>query len=107
LAASVTRGPFAALSSGSVDRNPTMARACPPGSPALVWGWAPKLYVGQGWQSTVPYPNVYGPAISPAIRKTAEPVARAGIDRANCVVDPTSIKRRDCPSERPEQPLGY
>jgi hypothetical protein len=36
--------------------------------------------------------------------KAAEPVVRAGIDRANCVVDATNIKRLECPSERPEQP---
>jgi hypothetical protein len=98
---------LAAFSSDSVNRDPTLARACRPGSPALVWGWAPELYVGQDWQSTVPYPNVFVLAVNPAIREAAEPVVRAGIDRANCVVDATNIKRRECPSGRPEQSLSY
>jgi len=55
----------------------------------------------------VPYPNVFGLALSPAIREAAEPVVSAGIDRANCVVDATNIKRRECRNERAEQPLSY
>ena len=101
------RGALAAFSSDSVNRNPAMARACPPGSPALVWGWAPEIYIGQDWQSTIPYTTPYGLAMSPAIREAAEPVVRPGIEHAKCVVDATNIKRRDCPSERPEQRLTY
>lgn len=65
----------------------------PPGSSALVWGWAPEIFVEQDWQNTVPYPNVLGMAINPAIRDSAEPIMRAGIDQASCVVDATNVKR--------------
>jgi hypothetical protein len=97
---------LAAFSADSVHRNPTMARACPPGSRAMVWGWAAELYIEQDWQSTTPYPNLYGLAISPALKETAEPVVRAAIDRANCVVDATNVKRIKCPGERPEAPVA-
>ncbi|AXN44274.1 hypothetical protein DSM43518_05048 [Mycobacterium marinum] len=97
----------AAFSANSVHRNSSMARACPPGSSALVWGWAPEIFVEQDWQNTVPYPNVLGMAINPAIRDSAEPIMRAGIDQASCVVDATNVKRPQCPPLRSEHPLGY
>jgi hypothetical protein len=96
---------LAAFSADSVHRNPTMARACPPGSKAMVWGWAGELYIEQDWQSTTPYTNVYGLAASPAFKETAEPVVRAGIDQAKCVVDSTSVKRIKCPGERLDAPV--
>ena len=34
----------AAFSPDAVNRNPVLARACPPGSLALVWGWATELH---------------------------------------------------------------
>ncbi|MGB9222640.1 hypothetical protein [Mycobacterium sp.] len=97
---------LAAFSSDSVHRNPTMARACPPGSRAMVWGWAGELYIEQDWQSTTPYTNVYGLATSPAFKESAEPVVRAGIDRANCIVDSTSVKRIKCPGETLDAPVA-
>ncbi|WP_239655194.1 hypothetical protein [Mycobacterium riyadhense] len=97
----------AAFSTDAVNRNASMARACPPGSSALVWGWAPELHIAQDWQSTVPYANILGLAASPAIRDAAEPVVRAGIDRASCVIDATNLKRPQCPVVRTEQPVGY
>jgi hypothetical protein len=97
---------LAAFSPDSVHRNPTMARACPPGSKAMVWGWAGELYIEQDWQSTTPYTNVYGLASSDAFKKSAEPVVRAGIDQADCVVDSTSVKRIKCPGERLDAPVA-
>jgi hypothetical protein len=97
---------LAAFSPDSVHRNPTMARACPPGSRAMVWGWAAELYIEQDWQMTSPYTNLYGFAINPALKETAEPVVRAGIDRASCVVDTTDVKRIKCPGERIEAPVA-
>jgi hypothetical protein len=85
------RGAAAAFSSDSVNRNPELARACPPGSRALVWGWKNELYVAQDWKSTIPYPNVLNLSMSPANRETGEPVIREGIERADCVVETTSI----------------
>jgi hypothetical protein len=64
-----------------------------PASPALVWGWAAELYVAQDWQSTMPYVNVLGLSMSPANREVGKPMVRAGIERAGCVIDATSIKR--------------
>jgi hypothetical protein len=81
----------AAFSPDSVNRNPELARACPPGLPALVWGWKNELYVAQDWQSTIPYPNVLNLSMSPANRESGEPVIRAGIERAKCVVETNSI----------------
>lgn len=98
---------LAAVSADSVARNPTMARDCPPGSRAMVWGWAPEIYIAQDWQSTTPYPNVLGMAISPTIRDGAEPMVREGIDRARCVVDATNLTRPQCPGARTERPLTY
>ncbi|OBK96465.1 hypothetical protein A5645_08455 [Mycobacterium asiaticum] len=97
----------AAFSGNSVNRNSALARACPPGSRALVWGWAAELYVAQDWQSTMPYLNVLGLSTSPANRKAAEPIVRTGIDRADCVVDATSIKRPACRSDRLEPRVSY
>jgi hypothetical protein len=97
---------LAAFSPNSVHRNPIMARECPPGSRAMVWGWAGELYIEQDWQSTTPYTNVYGLATSPAFKESAEPVVRAGIDQANCVVDTTSVKRIKCPGETLEAPVA-
>jgi hypothetical protein len=97
---------LAAFSADSVHRNPTMARACPPGSRAMVWGWAGELYIEQDWQSTTPYTNLYGLAFSPAFKETAEPVVRAGIEQANCVVDTTYVKRIKCPGETLEAPVA-
>ncbi|HET7072486.1 MAG TPA: hypothetical protein VFI55_00175, partial [Mycobacterium sp.] len=85
------RGAAAAFSSNSVNRNPELARACPPGSRALVWGWKNELYVAQDWKGTIPYPNVLNLSMSPANRETGEPVIREGIERADCVVETTSI----------------
>jgi hypothetical protein len=82
-------GAAAAFSADSVNRNPALARACPPGSPAMVWGWKNELYVAQDWESTIPYPNVLNLSMSPANRESGEPVIRAGIDRADCVVETT------------------
>jgi hypothetical protein len=79
----------AAFSADSVNRNPELARACPPGSPAMVWGWKNELYVVQDWQSTIPYPELLNLSMSPANRETGEAVIRAGIDRADCVVETT------------------
>jgi hypothetical protein len=35
-------------------------------------------------------------------RESGEPVVRAGIDRADCIVDATLMKRPECPDPRPE-----
>ncbi|MHA7651322.1 hypothetical protein ACX9NE_14910 [Mycobacterium sp. ML4] len=101
------QGAAAAFSRDSVKRNPALAHACPPGSRALVWGWAAELYVAQDWQSTMPYLNVLGLSTSPANWQAAEPVVRTGIDRADCVVDASNIKRPSCPVDRPEQLVTY
>ncbi len=97
---------LAAFSSESVHRNPTMAGACPPGSRAMVWGWAAELYIEQDWQATMPYTNLYGFAVSPALKDTAEPLVRAGIERAKCIVDSTNVKRIKCPGERIDAPVA-
>lgn len=97
----------AAFSRDSVNRNPALSRACPPGSRALVWGWAAELYVAQDWQSTMPYLNVLGLSTSPANRKAAEPIVRNGIEQAECVADASSIKRPVCPVNRHEQGVSY
>ncbi len=96
---------LAAFSADSVHRNPTMARECPPGSRAMVWGWAGELYIDQDWQSTTPYTIVGGMAYSDAYKKSAEPVVRAGIDQAKCVVDTSSVKRAKCPGESIDAPV--
>jgi hypothetical protein len=91
----------AAFSPDSVNRDPALARACPPGSKAMVWGYAAELYVAQGWQSTLPYLNV-GTLTLGDNRESGEPVVRAAIDRADCIADATLMKRRECPDQRPE-----
>jgi hypothetical protein len=96
------RAAAAAFSPDSVNRDPALARACPPGSKAMVWGYAPELYIAQDWQSTLPYLNV-GTLTMGNNRESGEPVVRAAIDRADCIVDATLMKRRDCPDPRPEQ----
>jgi hypothetical protein len=96
---------LAAFSPNSVHRNPVMARECPPGSKAMVWGWAGELYIEQDWQSTTPYTQVGGLAYSDAYKKSAEPVVRAGIDQAKCVVDTSSVKRAKCPHESVDAPV--
>jgi len=99
------QGAAAAFSPNSVNRNPALARACPPGSPAIVWGYAAELYIAQDWQSTIPYTGVALLGVGgPANREAGEPLVRAGIDRADCVLDATLMKRPGlCPDERPEQ----
>jgi hypothetical protein len=97
---------LAAFSSDSVHRNPEMARECPPGSKVMVWGWAGELYIEQDWQSTTPYTQVGGLAYSDAYKKSAEPVVRAGIDQAKCVVDTARVKRIKCPGERLDAPVA-
>jgi hypothetical protein len=91
----------AAFSPDSVNRDPALARACPPGSKAMVWGYAAELYVAQDWQSTLPYLNV-GTLTLGDNRESGEPVVRAAIDRADCIADATLMKRRECPDPRPE-----
>jgi hypothetical protein len=95
------RGAAAAFSPDSVNRDPALARACPPGSKAVVWGYAPELYVAQDWQSTLPYLNV-GTLATGGNQESGEPVVRAGIDRADCIVDATLLKRPICPEQRSE-----
>jgi hypothetical protein len=94
----------AAFSPDSVNRDVALTSACPPGSPALVWGWAAGLYVAQGWQNTMPYLNVVLLSPSPANREAGEPVVRAGIERAECVVEKTTICS-GCPRLPPESML--
>lgn len=98
----------AALSPESVITNPTLSRYCPPDSRALVWGWASEFAIAQNWTSTIPYPNIYGIAIDPGIRKSAEPVFRHGIESARCILDATNLAR-SCPppAERPAHPIGF
>jgi hypothetical protein len=91
----------AAFSPDSVNRAPALARACPPGSKAMVWGYAEELYVAQDWQSTLPYLNV-GTLTMGDNREAGEPVVRSAIDRADCIVDATLMKRPECPDPRPE-----
>jgi len=99
------RAAAAAFSPDSVNRDPALARACPPGSKAMVWGYAPELYIAQDWQSTSPYTDMVGLAVgAPSSRESGEPVVRAGIDRADCIVDATLMKRPICPDPRPELP---
>jgi hypothetical protein len=95
------RGAAAALSADSVNRDPALARACPPGSKAMVWGYAPELYVAQDWQSTLPYLNL-GTLATGGNRESGEPVVRGAIDRADCIVDATLLKRSICPEQRSE-----
>jgi len=95
------RGAAAAFSADSVNRDPALARACPPGSKAMVWGYAPELYVAQDWQSTLPYLNV-GTLTVGKNRESGEPVVRNAIDRADCIVDATLMQRPQCPDPRPE-----
>ncbi len=99
------RAAAAAFSPDSVNRDPALARACPPGSKAMVWGYAPEIYIAQDWQSTSPYTDMVGLAVgAPSNRESGEPVVRAGIDRADCIVDATLMKRPICPDPRPELP---
>jgi hypothetical protein len=95
----------AAFSPDSVNRDPALARACPPGSKAMVWGYAPELYVAQDWQSTLPYLNV-GTLSMGGNRESGEPIVRTGIDQADCIIDATLMKRPECPAQRLEQ-LGW
>jgi hypothetical protein len=95
------RAAAAAFSPDSVNRDPALARACPPGSKAMVWGYAPELYLAQDWESTLPYLNV-GTLTMGDNRESGEPVVRAAIDRADCIVDATLMKRRECPEPRPD-----
>jgi hypothetical protein len=96
----------AAFSADSVNRDPALAHACPPGSPVLVWGYASELYVAQGWRSTMPYANVGTLSAAPANRESSEPVVRAAIEQSDCIVDATFLKRAICPKELNEQ-LGF
>jgi hypothetical protein len=91
----------AAFSADSVNRDPALARACPPGSKAMVWGYAPELYLAQDWQSTLPYLNV-GTLATGGNWESGEPVVRTGIEQADCIADATLMKRRDCPDKRSE-----
>jgi hypothetical protein len=70
----------------------------------MVWGFAAEIYIAQDWQSTSPYMNVATLHMGgPANKELGEPVVRAGIDRADCIVDATLMKRPECTDERPEQ----
>jgi hypothetical protein len=94
----------AAFSPDSVNRDPALARSCPPGSKAMVWGYAPEIYIAQDWQSTSPYMDITGLIVgAPANRESGEPVIRTAIERADCIVDATLMKRPQCPDERPDQ----
>ena len=94
----------AALSPDSVNRIPALTRACPPGSKAMVWGYAAELYIAQDWQSTSPYMGDLGilAVEGSANRETGESVVRTAINRADCIVDATLIKSPVCPGERSE-----
>jgi len=89
------------FSADSVHRDPGLAGACPPGSKAMVWGYAPEIYLAQDWQSTLPYLNV-GTLTMGDNRQSGEPIVRSAIDRADCIVDATLMKRPECPEPRPE-----
>jgi hypothetical protein len=94
----------AAFSPDSVNRIPALTRACPPGSKAMVWGYAAELYIAQDWQSTSPYMGDLGilAVEGSANRETGESVVRTAINRADCIVDATLIKTPVCPGERSE-----
>jgi hypothetical protein len=77
----------AAFSPDSVLRNDALAGVCPSGTPAVVWGWAPELYLAQDWTVQSPYPNTLGLTANPQNRESAEPLVRASLDRSDCVVD--------------------
>jgi hypothetical protein len=40
---------------------------------------------------------------APANRESGEPVIRTAIERADCIIDATLMKRIQCPEERPDQ----
>ncbi len=102
-AAAAFHAAAAAFSPDSVNRDPALARACPPGSPAMVWGYAAEIYIAQDWQPTLPY-LAMGTLVrgGPANKESGEPLVRAGIDRADCIVDATLMKRPECPEKRSE-----
>ena len=77
----------AALSPDSVVRNEALARACPPGSTAVVWGWAPEIYLAQDWVNAIPYFNILGLTIDGPVRDGAEPIILSALDHADCVVE--------------------
>lgn len=74
----------------SPDSAPTIAeltRLCPPGSGAVVWGWAPELYLSQAWTNEIPYFNILGLMIDGAVHDAAEPIILDGLERADCVIE--------------------
>ena len=80
-----------ALRRDSVPRNAAVAALCPPGSKALVWGWAAELYVYYSWENTVPFMNTLGLRSTPENLSAARPIVSKGIENANCVVDASGL----------------
>ncbi len=76
-----------ALSPGTDPTIERLAAACPPGTPALVWGWAPELYLAYGWRSTFPSANIYAITHQDSAREGLEPFAREALEQADCVID--------------------
>jgi hypothetical protein len=77
----------AALSSQSVTRQASLERACPAGSRALVWGWAPELYIEYSWSNTVPFMNTLAISSDPTSRAAGIAIVRKGLADSDCVVD--------------------
>jgi hypothetical protein len=78
-----------ALRRDSVPRNAAVAALCPAGSDAMVWGWAPELYVYYSWHNTVPFMNTLGLRASAASYDAGTPAVQRGISQADCVIDAT------------------
>jgi hypothetical protein len=83
---------FAAVfSPDPVERSTALTEACPPDTPAFVWGWAPELYVAYDWSMTMPYLNAYPFLNSEELAPVGERLALDAIARADCVVDAVGL----------------
>jgi hypothetical protein len=76
-----------AVSPASVIVDPALAAACPPGSRALVWGWAPEFYLNYSWQNTVPFMNTLGLSSNADSYDAGRAIVSSALERSDCVID--------------------
>jgi hypothetical protein len=79
----------AALSATTIDRDPRLAAACPPGSQVLMWGASNEFYLNYSWRNAVPFFNTTMWIIAPENRQGGLDAVRAAIDSPDtaCVFD--------------------
>ena len=77
------------LSPQSVERDPVLEAACPPGSQVVVWGWASELYVNYDWRNGIPFFNVSQLTMTSKNYLSGSALMRSAIENptTKCVID--------------------